>query len=165
MIRAHRALPCLAYRRFGQVWLVTGVQVMTPRGNHVAGDCRHATSIALRRGRSWLWAAVLRDRARHVHTFAYVPSERLPIFTNRCSLYREPRPSRSARSVRSVSPARSSCSRTTMTSTGRSTGTSHLVRWRIRIEHRCAGDLLAGGRGSRLRHHSPASPPSPHLPG
>ena len=34
-----------------------------------------------------------------------------------------------------------------MPSTGRSTGTSHLVRRLIRIERRCAGDPFAGVRG------------------
>jgi hypothetical protein len=60
-----------------------------------------------------------------------------------------------------ASPARSSRSRTTMPSTGRSTGTSHLVRRLIRIECRCAGDPFAGGKESRLRAPSSASPPCP----
>ena len=51
------------------------------------------------------------------------PSARLPS-TNTCSHAQKPPRSRSARSVPCVSPARSYCSRTTTTSTGRSTGTS-----------------------------------------
>ena len=77
--------------------------------------------------------------------------------TNRCS------PQRShllpgARSVRCASPARSSYSRTTIPSTGRSTGTSHLVRF-IRIGRRYGEGTFAGGRANRLRRPGSASPP------
>ena len=62
----------------------------------------------------------------------------------------------SARSVPCASPARSYCSRTTTTSTGRSTATSTLRR-HIRTERRCAGVaaiVAPGARPSRRMHAS-----------
>jgi hypothetical protein len=99
-----------------------------------------------------------------MRTHVRIASVRTRIYrTNRCSPQRT-HLSPGACSVRCASPARSSRSRTTMPSTGRSTGTSHLVRRLIRIECRCAGDPFAGGKASRLRARSSASPPSPRRP-
>ena len=96
------------------------------------------------------------SRHRPTRTHVRVHSVREPAYlTNRCSLHREPQPSRGARFMRSVSPARSSCSRTTTPSTGRSTGTSPTVR-PIRIERRCAGVSFRGVQDSRRRQRTSA---------
>ncbi len=87
-----------------------------------------------------------------------------PYRANTCSRQREHQPLRSARSMRLASPARSCCSRTTTTSTGRSTRTSG-TNQSIRIGRGCAigrsrSGLRVAGTASRGRRNNCASPPS-----
>lgn len=158
-VRGVLALPCLGASLAESDPPASGGSTARARGRRHFRETPYATFVAPSAYRSWLWQAVSRDAPQHVHTFASIPSAGPPIFTNRCSLHREPHLSPGAHSMRSVSPARSSCSRTTTTSTGRSTGTSQPVG-PIRIECRCAGSLSVGGPASRPQPRISACRPS-----
>jgi hypothetical protein len=116
--------------------------------------------LSLHSVQTYLALACVFPALRPTRTHVRVISVRPEIYrTNRCSLQRT-HLSPGARSMRSTSPARSSCSRMTKPSTGRSTGTSPQVRLSIRIECRCAGGLSIDGRASRHRRDRSACPPS-----
>jgi hypothetical protein len=83
--------------------------------------------------------------------------------TNTCSLLRDHQRLGSARSVPFASPARSCCSRTTMTSTGRSTRTSG-PRRSTRTERRCAGVCSHDAPASQRRVRRSACARSSPLP-
>jgi hypothetical protein len=96
--------------------------------------------------------------AKNARTHVRRPSVRTRSYlTNTCSHHCGHHHLPSGRSARWTWPARSSCSRTTTPSTGRSTGTSHLSR-SIRTECPCAGGQRGVGRAFRRLSSSFASP-------
>jgi hypothetical protein len=128
------------------------------RPSRVTRTSAHATSVAAHIVRIWLWNAGIQDRVR-IRTYVRKSSVRRGAYsTNICS-HRPLQPhqvrshgqlnirSRAECAPRSPWPARSCCSRTTTTSTGRSTRTS-------------PARASTGGRGSCRPNTNENGPPA-----